>query len=207
MMKIFSVVSLVVGIAMISLLTGFGCKKAEQSAEAPKSAEQAQTPAAEPVKGFSVTNGTLEKGGLGYFLSAEKDKVSVAAKPTGKPYKSVITLKARIKAALPDGTRNGYIVFGEKPGQWTNAGVLIGGMKYVIDGPSVSRAELPVKFDQDNIFDGELVINLKEKTVVWKVNGTELKTKLIKVPGSISYIGYAVGNTKTEFSELQVSGD
>ncbi|MFZ2196371.1 MAG: hypothetical protein WAV13_01470 [Thermodesulfovibrionales bacterium] len=207
MMKRFSVLSLVVSCAMIFSMTVFGCKKAEQQAEAPKSAEQGQAPAAEPVKGFSVTNGTLERGGLGYILSAEKDKIAVAAKPTGKPYKSVITVRARIKSALPDGTRNGYILFAEKPGQWTNAGILIGGMKYVIEGPSVSRAELPVKFDQDHVFDGEMVVNLKEKTVIWKVNGSEVKTKLTKVPGSINYVGYAVGNAKTEFSELQVSGD
>ena len=204
-MKRFSVLSLVIISVMVFSIAG--CKKAEPPAEAPKPVVQPQAPEAAPAKGFSVTNGTLVKGGLGFILSAEKDKGAVAAKPTEKPYKSVITAKAKIKAAVPTGTRNGFIVFGEKPGEWTKAGVLIGGMKYGIDGPLVEKVEVPQKFDQNKVFDVELTVNLKGKTVTWKVDGVEVKTKLTKVPGSIGYVGYSAGNTKTEFSELQVSGN
>lgn len=50
-MKKYQVLSLVVSGVMIFSLAGFGCKKAEQPAEAPKQSEQAQAPAAVPQSG------------------------------------------------------------------------------------------------------------------------------------------------------------
>lgn len=197
-MKRFSVLSLVVSCALIFSIAGFGCKKAEQSAEAPKQSEL----------GFETVNGTLEKGGLGHILtSSEKDKSAVAVKKTDSSFQNVVIIKGKIKAALPLGTRNGYIVYGEGPSRLGQAGIRIGGMKYVVEGHYAEKKEVPAKFDPNKVFDIELTVNIKEKAVTLKVDGTEVKTKMNYRPKAVDYVGYAVANTKTEFSDLQVSGN
>lgn len=200
-MKKLSVLSLVVISVMVFSIPA--CKKA---AEAPKPAEQGKAPAA--IVGFETMNGTLEKGGLGYILSSlEKDKLGVALKKTDTPYKNSLTIKGKMKSAQPSGTRNGYILFGESLSRFGQAGVLIGGMKYAISGHYAEKKEVPAKFDQNKVFDIELIINIKDKTVTFKVDGTEVKTKMNYRPKSVDYVGYAAANTKTEFSDLEVSGN
>lgn len=202
-MKKFSILSLFFGMTLIFSF-GAGCKKAEQPVEAPKPTEQARALA--PVEGFKVSGGTLEKGGLGYVLSSNKDKTAVALKKTNMPFKNMVKIKGQIKAALPSGIRNGFIVFGEKPEKLANAIIFIGAKSLVIQGPFVQKVEKPQNFDQSKVFDTELIINLSEKTVTWKVDGTEIKTRMKSRPASINYVGYSVWSTKTEFSELQIFG-
>lgn len=156
---------------------------------------------------FEVSDGTLEKSGMGYALSAEKDKAAVALKKIEPPFKNIMTVKGKMKSLLPDGTRNGYIAFGENPKKFAQAGIRIGGMMYVIEGHYVEKMEAPQKFDQKKVFDVELNVDLKGKTVTLKIDGNEVKTKMKYAPKSIEYVGYVAANTKTEFSDLQISGE
>ena len=211
-MKRFSVLSLVVGVAMIFSTVGFGCKKAEQPSEPPKSVEQAQSSAA-PAAGeeLKVTSGTLEKGGLGYILTSDKDKAAVAMKKLDTPFKNIMKVKGQMKSTLPSGVRNGFIAFigdlGNKNQQFAKAGILIGRKMYTIDGAFVGKVEKPVKFEPGKVFDFELTVNLKEKTVNFNVDGQNVKTKMTSTPVSITRVGFAASNTKTEFSDLQISGN
>ena len=194
---------------MIFSTVGFGCKKAEQPTEAPKSAEQPKAPV--PVEGFKVINGTLEKGGLGVILTSEKDKAAVAMKKLDIPFKNIMKVKGQMKSALPSGVRNGFIAFtgyfSDKKAQGARAGILIGGKKFTIDGAFVEKIEKPHNFDQGKIFDFELTINLKAKNVSMKIDGETVTTKMTKAPLLISNIGFLAANTKTEFSDLQISGN
>lgn len=206
-MKRYQISSLVVVVAMIFSVVGSGCKKAEQPAGAPKSAAQTQAPAPSTSYGFEVTGGRLQKGGIGFVLSTDKNKIALALKKTDMPYKKIVTVKGQIKnAMLPSGPRNGFITFGEGPGQLAKAGILVGAKSLEIEGPFVQKAGKKQNFDKKQVFDAELIINLSEKTVTWKVDGTAVKTQMTARPSSINYIGYAVWSTQTEFNELQISG-
>jgi len=186
MEKRVAVLSFWVCICLIFSFLSVGCKKGQ---------------------GFEVSDGTLEKSGMGYALSAEKDKAAVALKKIEPPFKNIMTVKGKMKSLLPYGTRNGYIVFGENPRKFAQAGIRIGGMMYVLEGHYVEKMEVPQKFDQKKVFDVELNVDMKGKTVTWKVDGTEVKTQMRYKPVSINYVGYMAGNTKTEFSDLQISGE
>ena len=203
MMKKYQVLSLVVSGAMIFSIAGFGCKKAEQPAEAPKAAEQAKQEQG-PAEGYKVLNGTLEKGGLGFVLSADKDKVASATKKVS--YKNTLHVQCKMSSQVTGSARNGFIVFGDSTEQ-ARAGILVGARQYMIDGSIVKEAKEQQKFDQNKVFELDVTVDLQKKTVVLKVDGHEVKTTITKVPAVISYVGYIAGNAKTEFSELQVSGD
>jgi hypothetical protein len=209
MLKRVMFLSLVAGIAMFFLTAGFGCKKAEQPTEAPKSAEQPKAPV--PVEGFKVISGALEKGGLGVILSSDKDKVAVAMKKLDTPFKNTMKIKGQIKSASLSGIRNGFIAFSgyfsDKKAQGARAGILIGGKKLTIDGAFVEKIEKPAKFDQGKTFDFELIVNLKEKTVNFNVDGQTVKSRITNTPLSITHIGFVNSSTKTEFSDLQISGN
>jgi len=204
-MKRFSVLSLVVGVAMVFSIAGFGCKKAEQPAEAPKSAEQVQAPVA--AEGFKAFGGTVEKGGIGFVLTADKDKNAIAVKKTEKSFKNTVLIKGQMKSALGSGVRNGMIVFGENPSKTASASVLMGAGTVGIKGLFIDKVEKKYKLDPGKVFDIELTVNLKEAKVSLKVDGNELTAKMKGKPASINYIGYGAWSTKTEFSELQISGD
>jgi len=111
-----------------------------------------------------------------------------------------------MKTPLTSGTRNGFIAFGAQSEQ-VNAGVLIGALQYMIGGTLVAEVKETQKFDQNKVFDLDITVDFQKKTIVLKVDGKEVKTKITKVPPSIKYVGYMVGNSTTEFSDLQVSGD
>jgi hypothetical protein len=207
MIKTYQVLSSVVSGAMICCIAGFGCKGAETPAEVPKSAAQTQAPAVSASYGFEVIGGRLEKGGIGYVLSADKDKTAFALKKTDMPYKNIVKIKAQIKNTIPSGPRNGFVYFGENPGLLSKAGILIGAQSLEIEGPFVQKAAKPQNFGEKQVFDIELIINLREKSVIWKVDGTEVKTRMTARPVSINYIGYGIWSTKTELSELRVVGD
>lgn len=204
-MKKYQVLSLVVSSAMIFSIVGFGCKKAEQPAEAPKQAEQAQSSAAPAaVEGFEVSGGTLEKKGLGFVLTSEKGKHGIALKKLDKPYTKIIKVACKLKSSY-SGPRNGYIVIGENDKTLIKAGVLIGRKSFVIEGPLVKKIEVPQQFVQSKVFDVELVLNLEKKTVALKVDGQTITTEVTKIPASINYIGYSAWDSQTEFSDLQIS--
>lgn len=205
MMKKFSILSLIVALTMVILIAGFGCKKTEQQAEAPKSAQQPATPVA--VEEFKVTGGTLDKGGIGAVLASLKDKGATALKKTGTPFNNSITMKCRIKSSLPSGVRNGAVVFGEDPYKLTVVRVYIGEMTFGIEGPLVEKVIKPAKFDQSKEFDLELVADIKKGTIITKIDGNEVSTTMKIKPKSINYVGYSAWNTKTEFSDIQISGD
>ncbi len=199
-MKKFSFLSLIVFSVLVFSLSS--CKKAEQPVEAPKPAERLPL-----VMGFYVTGVALDKAGTGYILSSStNDKMAWAIKKTDAPFKSIVTVKGRIKAGVPSGTRNGYIAFGENPRFLSKAGILIGGKMLKIEGHFVESVEKKEDFNQDKIFNFELTINLNEKTVKWKVDSAELKAKITHAPASINYLGYGVWQTKTEFSDLEILG-
>jgi hypothetical protein len=158
--------------------------------------------------GFHVSDGTMKKGGLGYILWTDGNKNALALKKTDTTFKNMITIKGKMKSALTSGVRNGLIVFGEDPKRLSNAAVFIGARSVAIQGPLVEKMEKKQEqFDQNKVLDTELTVNLKEGIVTWNVDGTQVKTKMKDRPAFISYIGYSVWNTKTEFSELRVSGD
>ncbi len=207
-MKKFSVVSVIVCGAMILSFSASGCKKAEQPAEAPKPAAQAESSA---IEGFKVNDGTIEKGGLGVILSSEKDKAASAMKKLDTPFRNAMTVKGQMKSAVPSGTRNGFIIFAgtsaDKKSQSAKAGILMGRMVYTIDGPLVAEVEKQDKFDQGKVFDYELTVNLKDKSVSLTVDGKKIATKMTSAPVSITHVGFVVSNTKTEFSDPQITGE
>ena len=199
------------GMAVICIVfsaIGMGCKKEEPKGQAPLPKTAVKVG---PVGGYQVISGTLEKGGLGFVLSSEKDKAGVAFKRVEPPFKNSVTVKGKMKAAVPSGVRNGFITFTgyfpDKKVRSSKAGILIGQKVYTIDGALVGKVEKPANFDQAKVFDLELTVSLKEKTVKFTVDGQSLKTKISEMPLSLTHIGLANSGTKTEFSELQISGD
>jgi molybdenum cofactor biosynthesis enzyme MoaA len=178
---------------------------AGKTARSPRPNEKVAGPVL--VDGFRISCGNFEKGGIGYVLSADKDKGVTASKKTEKSFGNTIKIKARMKSALNEGVRNGMIVFGENQEKLASAVIFIGSQTLAIQGPFIEKAEKPEQFDQDKVFDTELTVNLKEGTVTWKVDGSEVKTKMKEKPASINYIGYSAWNTKAEFSEPEISGD
>jgi hypothetical protein len=203
MMKKYQVLSLVVSGAMIFSIAGFGCKKAEQPAEAPKQVEQAKQEIG-PVDGFKVAGGTFEKGNLGFVLSADKDKMATAIKKA--TFKNTLHVKCKMSSPAVAGPRNGFIIFGDGSDQ-AKVGILVGARQYIIDGSMVKEVKELQKFDPNKVFELDITADLKKKTLVVRVDGHEMKTSITKVPASISYVGYATANAKTEFSDLQISGD
>ena len=111
-----------------------------------------------------------------------------------------------MKSSLNSGVRNGQIVFGEKPAQLASAIVFIGAQTLAIQGPFIDKVQTPVKLDASKIFNIDLTINIKAGTVVWKVDGTEIKARMKYKPASINYVGCRAWSTTTEFSELHISG-
>jgi hypothetical protein len=204
MMKRISILSLVV--IPVLIFSFSGCQKAEQQSGGVKSAGQTSA-----VDGFLVINGTLEKGGLGYILSSDKGKVAIAIRQLDPPFKNIMKVKGRIKSAVPSGTRNGFITFradfGDEKEQGAKAGILMANQMYTIGGAFVEEVAKPDKFDQDKVFDFDLTVNLKEKNVAFAVDGKNIVSRMTKTPVSITDIGFVNSGTKTEFSDLQISGD
>lgn len=208
-MKKYQVLSLVVGVAMVFSIAGSGCKKTEQQTEAPKPAEQAQTqPLAQiAVEKFKVFGGKFEKGGIGAVLTAEKDKGATALKKTERSFKNVVKIIGQIKSSESSGVRNGAIVFGENSKKMANAAILMGAGVIDLHGAFIDKVQKAYKADAGKVFDVELTINIKEGTVVWKVDNNEITAKMTSKLASIDYIGYNAWSTKTEFSGLEISGD
>jgi ubiquinone/menaquinone biosynthesis C-methylase UbiE len=160
---------------------------------------------------FNVVGGTLKRGKCDLILTSDKEKTAVAIKKIEASFKKVLTVKGRMKSALPSGIRNGFVAltgnFGDKNQQQVRAGILMGRMMFTIDGDFVEQVEKPQLFDQDKTFDFELTVNFKERTVSFSVDGQTVISRMTEVPLSITHIGFIASNTKTEFGEPQISGE
>jgi hypothetical protein len=157
--------------------------------------------------GFTVTNGSLVKGKLGYVLTSKRADYTAAIKKIDQPYTNHVTVKFKMKTLPGRNSRNGFLAFGnsnEKMGL-TFAGVRAGVKKLVIFS-GVKNAETPnQKIQAGRIMNVTVKINLAEKSIVMNVDKFDpVKTTFSNKIKAVSYIGYMVNNASTEFSELEV---
>jgi hypothetical protein len=223
--RIATIIVIVTGVAVLAYykITPAGVSRSIDLAKVVESHGQKSVPAGAgkwdqtrgqiAAGGFRVTNGTLEKGGLDYILSSDKGNVAIAMKKLDTPFRNIMKVRGRIKSAVPSGTRNGFITFrgdfGDEQEQGAKAGILIGREMFTIGGAFVEEVTKtkPDKFDQGKVFDFDLTVNLKEKSIAFAVDGKNIASRMTRTPVSITDIGFVNSGTKTEFSDLQISGD
>ncbi len=158
---------------------------------------------------FTVKNGKLTKadGELCWVLESDKTQAFAINKPQ-PPMRGKVAFCFKMKSAVKNGTRNGFIFVRGKCGKEVHAGVFIGSKSYAIGG----AAEKPVtlndnKMDQNQEFKLKVTVDLDKKIIALYDKKTKKKLLETKFADSIMYVnevGYMVAGAKTCFSDIKV---
>ena len=158
---------------------------------------------------YTVSLGAeLEKGPLGYTMTATEGSDGVALRPVG-PFQEELVCRFTLKTDLPDGVRNGFLVLSDQQdrGRTIVAGIYIGAREFAIEGSGVTEPiTVPVDFDQSKEFEVTVIVNFKQKFVEMRTSEREIGTGLASHMQQISDMGYKVNDTRTHFSRVKISG-
>ena len=148
--------------------------------------------------------------GLGYLIASGGSGYALQKLP--QTCFERVSASCRMRTRLAEGTRNGMLCFGPAtdPASLVKAGVYIGAGELVIQhggfGEEEALIRLPVDFEKEQVFKVSFEANLRTKRLRLVVDGVELLSALRKDWSAVSYVGYTVTGTETEFSTLGVRG-
>lgn len=148
--------------------------------------------------------------GLGYLIASGGSGYALQKLP--QTCFERVSVSCRMRTRLAEGTRNGMLCFGPAtdPASLVKAGVYIGAGELVIQhggfGEEEALIRLPVDFEKEQVFKVSFEANLRTKRLRLVVDGVELLSALRKDWSAVSYVGYTVTGTETEFSTLGVRG-
>jgi len=158
-----------------------------------------------------VVRAHVTRSELGYRLIARGKQLGVAVKKLPKPLKGKVTLTGRLQCA--DGPyKNGFFVFGGTP---DDKGLVKCGLRFlqgkavIVEGPldGGKTAAKDLQMDESKVYAVNVTVDLTSGQVTMKTNKSTVTATLDRRPGSISYVGYAVLNTVTDFSPIEISSE
>ena len=81
------------------------------------------------------------------------------------------------------------------------------GKAVIVEGPlsGGKTAEKDLELDDTKAYEINVTVDLTAGEVTMKTNGATVTATLDRRPESISYVGYAVLNTVTDFSPIETS--
>lgn len=187
---------------------------------APKAAAGTRRSAATPLrkgdrdKEFTqLTACAVDACAMGYAVRAAETP-GFALKEIKRPLSGSVRLSAELRSRQADRSpkawRNGFLVFGDSPApdQLVHCGLYLGGRRKlaVIEGDvnGGRRAEIDVAQDPYTRFKVEVEYDSASGVVGVAANGMNLSLTLSRRLRVIRYVGYAVLNTTTAFTEVSV---
>ena len=156
---------------------------------------------------FTAKNGKLTegKGDLCWVLEAKKTQAFAINKPD-PAMRGQIAFYFKMKSALKNGVRNGFLYIRGKCGKEVHAGVFIGNKTYAIAGAAKKPVSLKdAKMDQNQEFKLKVTVDLDKKIIALYDKKTKKKLLETKFADSIMYVnevGYTVIGTTTRFSDI-----
>ena len=159
----------------------------------------------------------VDAAALGYAVRAGATP-GVALKKLQTPLKSSARFRLRLKSLQMDTSerawRNGFLAFGDgaAPERLIHCGLYLGGRrKYaLVEGPvnaSRCRLEVDLTLDPYTEFGLDVSADLPGKVVTMTVNGESFTLALSRQLRAITHVGYAVINTTTGFTPVDVTGE
>lgn len=156
---------------------------------------------------FTMHGAELEESEMGVLLTAPGENAMALLKvgPYTREFRCEFTLQT-----IPDQKyMNGFLLLGSQRVSESVilAGIYIGGREFVIEGRGVKEPiRVPADFDEKQVFDIAVFVNLDEGYIEMKINGREIGARLIDDIKAIDLIGYHGKSTATYFSSLKFSG-
>jgi hypothetical protein len=159
-----------------------------------------------------VTHCRVMSSELGYRLQATgKKQVGVAVKRLEKPITDSATFRTRMKA-VPDGDgllSNGYLAFGDAA---DDAALLKCGARLraknasIIKGPLLNGESRSVDIDVPDEKEIEIIVkvDLKNRNIVFTINGVTIEAKTQQSLKSITYVGYVMDSALIDFAPIEI---
>ncbi|MBN2474025.1 MAG: PQQ-binding-like beta-propeller repeat protein [Pirellulales bacterium] len=149
---------------------------------------------------------------LGYRVGAGGKRSAMAVKKLPTPLRGKVHLKGRLQCAPGGQLKNGFLVFGDTADE---AGLVKCGLRFkmqkavIVEGPfdEGKTVEEDVKLDEAKVYEADVTVELATGQVTMKAGGVTVTATLDRCPKEISYVGYAVLNTITDFTLVEISGD
>ena len=162
----------------------------------------------ETISSYRLMQGAiLQEGPMDYLLSAAEDG-GMALRSVG-PFQQELVCRFSMKTDLPDGIRNGFLVLNDQmePEKSIYAGIYIGAGEFAVEGPGVSKfLVVPVEFDKNQMFEVTVIVNFEKRFVEMQTKEREIGSSLAPHMRQVSYVGYKVNSTETNFSRIEVTG-
>jgi len=164
-----------------------------------------------------LTACAVDAAGIGYAVRAGTTP-GLALKALPKPLKKTAHFRLRLKSLQEDTSerawRNAFFAFGDGSDceRLVHCGLYLGGRrKYVLveGSPSAgrNRKEAELMLDPYTEFDVSVSMALPGNSVTMVVNGKSLTLGLSRTLRSVTHAGYAVINTTTGFTAVEVTGE
>jgi hypothetical protein len=148
---------------------------------------------------------------LGYHLRAADKKNGLALKKLPAPIQGKVEFKTRLKTAADGSLKNGFLVFGDtaEENELVKCGLRFKMGKAVIVQGSFTEGKTAgngIALNEAKIYDVSVTIDLAAGQVTMIVDGVTVTAELERRPAGISYVGYAVLNAATDFSDIEIVG-
>ena len=150
----------------------------------------------------------LEEGPMGFILTSSNENALAFRRVD--LYTEEMLCEFSLQIVEDNDMLNGFLVLGGRGGELGTivAGVNIGTREYVIKGTGVNEPiRVPiVDFDQAQMFNVSVRVNLKKGFIEMKTNEQEIGTALAPNMNQVDIVGYHANSTKTHFSEIEIKG-
>ena len=160
-----------------------------------------------------LRGGTITKSPLGYTLTTKAEATALKKAPKPFTKRAVFQLKLKTGLKREEGWQNGFLALSGsgKDNDLVVAGVYIGALRTAIfNGLSTSGGKQmsePAQFDRQKTFDVKATADLRKRTLTLEAAGITLTKPLPSSLKAIRYYGYHAIQTKTSFSEINVTGE
>ena len=156
---------------------------------------------------FFMHGAILEEGPMGFILTSSN--ANAMALRRVDPYTEEMICEFSLQIVEDNDTLNGFLLLIDNDGGGTIvAGVYIGAGEYAIEGTGVNEPiRVPIgDFDQTQVFNISVLVNIKKGFIEMKINEREISTSLAPNMKQIDLVGYHANSTKTHFSEIKIEG-
>jgi outer membrane protein assembly factor BamB len=153
---------------------------------------------------------------LGYRMRTAPGGVGLALKKLPSPIAKRAVFSAKVRptpgALSPDKPGNGFLVFGDGPGDehLIKCGFRVSGkVLMVVQGPLAGSRGKSKKVDvkADEVAELRATVDLESQTITASMLGETLEVPLERPIDSVTWAGYGIASVTTDFGPMEIAGD
>jgi hypothetical protein len=147
---------------------------------------------------------------MGYHLLATGEPMGFALKKLPAPLAGRIGLKVRMRVTAGGSTKNGFLVFGDRPEE---AALVKCGLRFlmkkamIVEGPleGGKAVQESCAADAAKVHEIDVTVDVPAGRVTMKTGATMVTATLAHRPAAISYVGFGALKAAADFSPIEVS--